>query len=57
MVDIASKRIELTFEKKLAKSSAPFFELFAFFFWVISKNRFFAILTPVKWEFFVEFYK
>ena len=26
-------------------------------FWVIFKNRFFAFLNPVKWEFFVEFMK
>ena len=53
MADIVSNSFELNFEKKIAKSLEPF-QRYLMFFWVTFQNCFFAILTPVKWDFFIK---
>ena len=53
MTDIASNRVELNFEKKLAKSQEPFLR-YLMFFWVTFENQFFGFLTPVNWDFFLK---
>ena len=56
MVDIDSISLELDFEKKLAKSLAPFLSYSRSFLGNFRKSVF-RFLNPVKWEFFVEFMK
>ena len=51
MVGIDSKRFELSFDKKLAKSLEPFLRYFMFFLGNL-QNRFFEFLSPVKCDFF-----
>ena len=53
MAYIVGNSFELNFEKKLAKSLEPFLR-YLMFFWVTFENRFFAFLTPYKWDFFFE---
>ena len=56
MVNIASKRFELCFDKKLQNSVIPISSYLRSFLGNFRKSVF-AFLNPVKWEFFVEFMK